>query len=164
ARPSALPSRLGSTSSGWTTDAIAAILGRCVQKAELERLGGIADSHPARLQDLAVDAERELVPGVEAAVLVQDPERVEIRDAGLRVLRRDRAASDRAAEAHQCLADAHAAPEPCILPVRVDSVDLEQHSEAAAVNGLVLSALTRELAERRLGDQRHVPATAVDGL
>src|SRR5205823_56241 len=144
-RTSALPSRRGSTSSGWTTlcDAAATgtILGGCVQNAQVDGLDGVANPHSARFQHLAVHAEVELAPRAQTAVPVDDAQGVEVGNPGVGVLRRDRAAADCAAEAHERFADAHVPPEPLVLAVGLDTVDLEKHAEAASVHGLVMSRM-----------------------
>src|SRR5207244_10273320 len=78
------------------------ILGCLVEQAELDDLDSVANGHAARFGDLPVDAEGDvslarLVLG-DASVARDRPPGGEIRFAGPRLLRRDRAATDVAPE------------------------------------------------------------------
>src|SRR5919109_178368 len=125
----------------------------------------IAEPDPSRLRDLAVDAEVDLRPLPRAAVGLDLAQRVEVADAGLRVLGRDRAARDLLAEQDDGLADLDAAAEPLVLLVRADAADPDQHPEAPLVDALVAAGAAAELLERRLREHRHRAAAApVDPL
>src|SRR6266511_14292 len=76
-------------------------------------------------------------------------QRVEVGHAGLRVLRRDRAAAHIAEQTDESLADLDGPLDPAVLFVRSAAVDLEQHPEAAAVDGDALAGSARQLRERR---------------
>src|SRR5438067_8723670 len=64
------------------------------QSKVCKRFDRITEPHPARLDDCAVDAEVDLLSVAYSAVGLDLAQRVEVADAGLGVLRRDRAARD----------------------------------------------------------------------
>src|SRR5919109_3797882 len=136
------------------------------QSKVCKRFDRIAEAHPPRFRDLAVDAEVDLRPLPRAAVGLDLAQRVEVADAGLRVLGRDRAARDLLAEQDDGLADLDAAAEPLVLLVRADAADPDQHPEAPRVDALVAVGAPAELLERCLREHRHGAAAAasVDAL
>src|SRR4051794_14798370 len=82
--------RVAGRPTGWRRRACSG--GDCRALADVD---GVTDRDPTRDGDLAQDAEIDLGPGVvrpKAAVAQDRPERVEVALAGVRVLRRDRAA------------------------------------------------------------------------
>src|SRR5205807_8070778 len=115
------------------TKSIATLL--CPDRIRHEQAHGIADAHAARLDDSRVHAERQPLGATLRAVRRQGPERVEVGLARVGALGRDRAPADVSDRRYDRVADRHSAPDPLVLLVRLDAVDLEQHPEAAAVDG-----------------------------
>src|SRR6266550_4577859 len=142
------------------------ILGRLVERDQLNDLDCIANCHAAGFGDLPVDAEGDvslalLVLG-EAAVGRDRLQRVEVRFTALGILGRDRTAADVPADPDQSLADPDVLLDPAVLLVRLAAVELEEHPEAATVDRRVSLALAAELGKRRGRDQRNVTPVAVD--
>src|SRR5205823_10864524 len=90
------------------------------------------------------------------------PERVEVANAGLRVLRRDRTAADGVAQLDDRLAHADAAPDPAVLLVRLRPADPDQHPEAPCIDRLLTPRAPAQLLERRVREHRHAAASPVD--
>src|SRR5581483_10860690 len=67
---------------------------------------------------------------------------------------RDRAAADVALRLHDRLPHRDLAPDPLVLLVRTDAVDLEQHAEAPPVDGPGLAGLFAHALEGRARDER----------
>src|SRR6266516_311758 len=145
---------------------MAGSLRRLLEHAELDDLDAVADRDPAGLAHFAVDPERNvslprLVRGL-GPVGGERPQGVEVRDVRFRVLRRDRAAADVAAQAYERLADPNVTLDPAVLLVRRTAFELEEHPEAAAVDGAVLPCLPAQLLEGCARDHRDMTAPAID--
>src|SRR6185312_4754707 len=123
------------------------------------RADRVADADAAGLHDLAVDAERQRLGVAVAPVAGERAEGVEVRGPGVGIALRDDAAADVSQRPHHGGADPHRVADPAVLLVRADAVDLEQHAEAAAVDGL-LADLVAQALERGTRDDRH-PAAAI---
>src|SRR6266511_1844081 len=123
-------------------------------------------AHDSRAQDLAVDAERDVLLAGRVprhrAIAVDRSQRVEVGNAGLRILGGDRTAADIAAQLDDGVADLDAPFQPPVLLVRLAALDLEEHPEAASVD-VVAAGLPGELGERLFRDERHLAAAAIDG-
>src|SRR5438045_574705 len=135
-------------------------LRRSLEQALLDDVDAVSEGDASRFYDLAVHPEGEvllarLVRG-DGTVRGERAQRVEVRDARLGVLRRDRTAAHVAAQAHERGADADGLLDPAVLAMRVDAVDLEEHAEATPVDGRFLAAVESELLERRLRNTRAV--------
>ena len=63
----------------------------------------------------------------------------------------------------QRLADSHVPLDPRVLVVGRASVELEEHAEAASIDGVLLAALSPELLERRTRNERDMATGAIDG-
>ena len=83
---------------------------------------------------------------------------LEIRHAGLGILRCHGATADEPVDPHDRVADRDATSRPGVLSVRRDTVDLEQHPEAAAVDA-VLARLVRDRSERAARHAEMLPST-----
>src|SRR3989442_1614737 len=83
----------------------------------------VAEADAPRPDDLRVHPKGQRLRCLHlAAVGLEHPQRVEIRDARLRILRRDDAAADVPARPDHGLADADLAIEPAVLGVRLEAV------------------------------------------
>ena len=69
-------------------------------------------------------------------------------------MRGDDAAADVAEGREHRLTDLHPRPQPRVLGVGVDTVDLEQHAEAAPIDRRTGARLLPQPAERSAGDER----------
>src|SRR5438045_1918600 len=85
-------------------------------------------------------------PSARPALALDRGRRVEVRRAGLRALRRDRAACDLLVQPDDRLADADTASKPLVLLVRGAAGDTDQHPEAARIDR-VDARVPRELVE-----------------
>src|SRR5947199_10736544 len=119
------------------------------QEAQLHQLCGIAHRDAAWFHDFAEDAKRDVLLARlvrrKLAVARDRAERVEVRNTRFGVLGRDRATTDVVAEADERVADPELTFDPALLLVRLTIVQLEEHAEAASVDGLGLARVTREL-------------------
>src|SRR6185436_46944 len=138
-------------------------VGHCRHGGSLRTLlDAVAEGDCSGLEDLAVYPERQmLVAGRvrrDLAIGADRPERVEVRLARFRVLCRNRATADVAAQAHEGRADADVSLDPAVLLMRLAAVQLEQHPEPPPVDGAVMATVTAELRERCRRDQRDLAA------
>ena len=118
-----------------------------------EGFDGVAHRDLTRHDDVRVDAELELLLGVDAPVVSDELERREVAEAGGRVERRHDASGDRLVDADHRAADADPPPRPRVLLVRRrDALDLDRHPEPARVERALVLTPARELGH---GFERH---------
>src|SRR5204862_4286693 len=126
----------------------------------------VADPNTPRHGDRAVEAEREPFGATLAPVSRERSERVEVRDTGVGVVRGHDAAADVAVQDDRGVSDPHPGTEPFVFLMRSDSVDIEAHAEAAALDLRGSAGRLSQPLERRARDERAGAAalTAIDGM
>src|SRR5215471_1029928 len=127
---------------------------------------GISYVHAARRDNWALRAERQWLEPTLASIARQRPERVEVADPCVGIARRHDAPADVAFDEDLRRPDSDAGPDPVVLGMSCDSIDLEHHSEPATVDVFVDSGLLSKPLEGSTGHDRDVatPGTAVRSL
>src|SRR4051794_6240318 len=111
----------------------------------------VAEPDRARLGDVGKHAEVGMLPFAQATVGDDHPKRVEVADAGIGILRRDRASGVGLGDRDDGPTDRDPVADPGVLLVRLGAHELDEHPKPSRID-VFEATLAGELAERAVGD------------